>query len=426
MTFAVAIACMFALSACSGGSTKQPTVSATTSPASDATIEPTQAAAATGTPNALASTAADAQHVFDDIRKLAVDIGPRVAGTPAEMQAANYLRDELASYGYDVSIQDFAFDASAFRPSRVDSGGNSIGGYAFRGSGEGTVTGPLVLAGIGKPEEFPAGGAHGDIAVIERGELTFTEKTQNAIAAGASAVIIYNNAAGSVTGQVDPVSIPVVGIAADAGSALAAGTTATVTVPPAALTGHNVVAKPKGTADCTSVTGGHYDSVPATGGADDNASGAASVVEVARVAAANHLAGANCFVLFSGEEFGLFGSKAFISTLSPDQVNKLREMINLDVVGISGALGLIGDADLVDTARLQAERLDVTAEPSQLPQGAGSDHLSFRNAGIPVLMLSIEDNLIHTQRDAIDRIDIKTLDATVRLAYATLAGLSTT
>ena len=147
-------------------------------------------------------------------------------------------------------------------------------------------------------------------------------------------------------------------------------------------------------------------------------------MEVARVAAANHLTGANCFILFSGEEFGLFGSKAFINTLSPDQVNKLRLMLNLDVVGISGALGLIGDADLVDTARLQAQKLDITAEPSQLPQGAGSDHLSFRSAGIPVVMLSIEDNLIHTQRDAIDRIDAKTLDATVRLAYATLAALS--
>ena len=354
-----------------------------------------------------------------------MDIGPRVAGTPTEMQAATYLRDELASYGYDVSIQDFAFDASAFRPSRVDNGGNSIGGYAFRGSGEGTVTGVLVNAGTGRPEEFPAGGARGGIALMERGGLTFTEKTQNAVAAGASAVIIYNNAAGSLTGQIDPVSIPVVGISADAGGSLAAGATVTVTVPPAALTGHNVVAKPKGAGDCTSVTGGHYDSVPATGGADDNASGAASVVEVARVAAANHLTGANCFILFSGEEFGLFGSKAFINTLSPDQVNKLRLMLNLDVVGISGALGLIGDADLVDTARLQAQKLSLTAEPSQLPQGAGSDHLSFRNAGIPVLMLSIEDNLIHTQRDAIDRIDMKTLDATVRLAYATLATLAT-
>jgi len=77
-----------------------------------------------------------------------------------------------------------------------------------------------------------------------------------------------------------------------------------------------------------------------TGGADDNASGAASVIEVARVAAANRLAGANCFALFSGEEFGLFGSKAFINALSADQLNKVRVMINLDVVGVSGALGV--------------------------------------------------------------------------------------
>ena len=420
----MAVAGALALSACGGGSGTKATTTASTQASATALQASPEPPGATATADPLASTAADAQHVFNDIRKLAVDIGPRVAGTPAETQAAGYLRDELASYGYDVSIQEFAFDASAFRPARVDSGSNSIGAYAFRGSAEGTVSGELVKAGIGRPEEFPVGGVHGGIAVVERGDLTFSEKTQNAIAAGASAVVIYNNAPGSLSGEIDPASIPVVGISADAGNSLAAGARATVTVPPAALTGHNVVAKPKGGGDCTSLTGGHYDSVPVTGGADDNASGAASVIEVARMAAANHLSAANCFVLFSGEEFGLFGSKAFINMLTPDQVNKLRLMLNLDVVGISGALGLIGDADLVDTARLQAQKLDIAAEPSQLPQGAGSDHLSFRNAGIPVLMLSIEDNLIHTQRDAIDRIDIKTLAATARLAYATLATLA--
>ena len=39
--------------------------------------------------------------------------------------------DELASYGYDVRIEDFAFDASGFRPSRVDiSRSDSIPAFA--------------------------------------------------------------------------------------------------------------------------------------------------------------------------------------------------------------------------------------------------------------------------------------------------------
>ncbi len=419
---------MFVFAACSsggGGKTSTPAV-----PADTETVAATPSPAATATPDALAARDANAQHVLDDVRKLSVEIGPRVAGTPSEMQAATYLRDELAGYGYDVAIQDFAFDASSFRPSRVEvAGGDSIPAYAIRGSAEGQATGAVVNAGIGRPEEFPAGGVRGGIALMQRGTLTFTEKVQNAIAAGAAGVMVYNNVPGSLQGDMDTALIPAVGITSDAGQALitrmaSGAVTATITVPAANATGHNVVAKPKGAGDCTTVTGGHYDSVPVTGGADDNASGAASVVEVARLAAANHLSGTNCFVLFSGEEFGLFGSKAFIRGLTADQLQKIRIMVNLDVVGISGAMGLIGDADTVESARLQAQKLGINATPSELPMGAGSDHLSFRDAGVPILMLSIEDSLIHTPKDAIDRIDMTSLDSAVRLAYGTLSALA--
>jgi len=83
-----------------------------------------------------------------------------------------------------VSLQDFGFDASAFLPARVDIGPapgpstvTSIPAIALRGSGAGEVTGKhLIAAGIGRPEDFPAGGLAGDIALIERGDLTFAQK----------------------------------------------------------------------------------------------------------------------------------------------------------------------------------------------------------------------------------------------------------
>ena len=80
-------------------------------------------------------------------------------------------------------------------------------------------------------------------------------------------------------------------------------------------TAYNVIAKPKGAASCDTVSGGHYDSVPVTGGADDNAAGTASVLELARVVAAMKLTARHCFALFSAEEFGLFGSKAYVEQL---------------------------------------------------------------------------------------------------------------
>jgi aminopeptidase YwaD len=172
------------------------------------------------------------------------------------------------------------------------------------------------------------------------------------------------------------------------------------------------------------VSGGHYDTVPVTGGADDNASGSAAVLELARVAAARNVPGANCFVLFSAEEFGLFGSAAFIERLQQSDVNSIRAMINLDVVGLPEDLTLIGDTDLIDTARQQAQKIGIAATAAGLPQGVGSDHLSFQKAGVPVLMLYRDDNLIHTPQDAIDRIAETSLADTVRVALATLTALA--
>ena len=113
---------------------------------------------------------------------------------------------------------------------------------------------------------------------------------------------------------------------------------------------------PENTTTCATITGGHYDSVTVTGGADDNASGAAAVLEVARLVAARKLTGENCFVLFSAEEFGLIGSHAFVDALSPEALAAMQAMLNLDVVGVSGTLGLVGDAGLVEQARVEDRR----------------------------------------------------------------------
>lgn len=359
-----------------------------------------------------------------------MEIGPRVAGTAGETRARDYIRATLEGYGYDVSLQQFGFDASAFRPARVDAGTAAIPAYAFKGSGSGAVSGPLVAAGIGKPEEFTPR-ARGAIVLIERGELTFSQKVGNAIAAGATAAIIFNNTPGNLLKEITggDASFPVVGITEDAGAELRqrAGATAlqaTVTVSPPQGTGYNVVARPRGAPTCATVTGGHYDSVPVTGGADDNASGTAAVLEVARVAAAGRLPGANCFVLFSAEEFGLFGSKSFVRELDDTGRNALRAMINLDVVGLDEGLTLIGSPDLIDTARIAAEKLAVDATASTLPQGLGSDHLSFENAGIPVVMLYRDDTAIHTPTDALGRISPASLRDAVRVAVATLQALN--
>lgn len=420
--------------ACSGGHAKViPTSSA---PAVTATASPAAAAAATADP--LGATSVDGQRAYDHVKKLSVEFGPRVAGTPGEITARDYIRQTLESYGYDVSVQDFGFDASAYLPARIDVGPapgpstvTSIPAIALRGSGAGTVTGRhIVAAGIGRPEDFPSGGLGGNIALIERGDLTFAQKVGNAIAAGASGVVIYNNeATRGVFDLGDAVTIPVVSIAQGDGQDLVAKLAAQpyearIAVSPPKGTAYNVIAKPKGVTSCETISGGHYDSVPVTGGADDNAAGTASVLELARVVAAKKLTAHHCFALFSAEEFGLFGSKTYVERLTPEERRALHGMVNLDVVGTASGLDLLGSDDLIDVARLAAGKIGVKGTPSTLPPNTGSDHLSFINGGIPAVMLYREDNLIHTPEDAIGRILPASLAETVAVALATLQSLA--
>ncbi len=79
------------------------------------------------------------------------------------------------------------------------SDGNSFPGSFMTFSPVAYLSGTWVECGIGKPGEFPAE-VSGQIALIERGELTFANKAKNAVAAGAVGVIIYNNLRGGFAG----------------------------------------------------------------------------------------------------------------------------------------------------------------------------------------------------------------------------------
>jgi Zn-dependent M28 family amino/carboxypeptidase len=418
---AVVAFALIVAAACRSGDTASTTPSPSTAAA-------TPIVAASPTPDPILDPDPDGERALETVRELSVDIGPRVAGTDGEQKTVDYLRGELERYGYDVTVAPFAFDASAFLPARVDAGGTAYPGYAFNGSAEGVAKGPLVFAGTGRPDEFAAGGVNGAIALIERGELTFQEKVDNAAAAGASGVIVFNSEAGALLAE-GKSELPVIGVRQADGETLrdavaASPVEATITVSPRRGTAYNVIAKPRGVDTCETVSGGHHDSVAVTGGADDNASGTAAVLELARVVAANDKEGANCFVLFGAEEFGLFGSKAYVEALGDAGRNAVEAMINLDVVGTDEGLVLIGSDDMVDTARIAGEDIGVETERGQVPNGAGSDHQSFINAGIPAVFFYRNDDQIHTPVDAINRIDAGALEETVRIAYATLLAIN--
>lgn len=154
-------------------------------------------------------------------------------------------------------------------------------------------------------------------------------------------------------------------------------------------TGKNVVAVIPGTRNEAVVIGAHYDHLGTDGkkvfcGADDNASGAAVVIEMARRFAKTPAKRAIVLVAFSGEEMGLLGSKFYVN--NPAALETPVAMINLDMVGrLRDSLIVFG----ADTGGKFKEYLaDSPLKISHNKDAIGpSDHTSFVLKGIPAVHL---------------------------------------
>ncbi len=342
-----------------------------------------------------------------------MDIGSRPASSEAERQAALYLRDQLQSFGYEVRLQPFAYDVFADVGSSLEVLSPqplSPAVYPFEPSANGVVEGQLVDAGLGRPQDFPADAA-GKIALIGRGALSFSDKVANAEAAGAVGVVVYNNEPGLFRGNLaGPSAIPALGVSQEGGQALLAMVQAgPVSVRLEVRTGsgerasQNVVAQPQD-GECRVVAGGHYDSVPAGPGANDNASGAATVVEMARVLAADGEFDDVCFVLFGAEEIDLIGSAHFVESLTPVEQETLEAMLNFDMVGVGTQWFFAGSPSMTDLAAAQADERDLDYVVGG-SSPVGSDHASFINADIPAVFfhsffeVPIDDPRYHTAED---------------------------
>ncbi|HWK02228.1 MAG TPA: M20/M25/M40 family metallo-hydrolase [Puia sp.] len=171
-------------------------------------------------------------------------------------------------------------------------------------------------------------------------------------------------------------------------------------------TGHNVVGYLDNGAPNTVIIGAHYDHLGygedsnslyrgsermIHNGADDNASGVAATIELARLLKESRLKNNNyLFIAFSGEELGLFGSKYFTEHPTID-LKKVNYMINLDMIGrlrdsthtlIIGGYG---------TSPAWGEACNTVNDKKNLAlqydsSGVGpSDHTSFYRKDIPVL-----------------------------------------
>jgi Zn-dependent M28 family amino/carboxypeptidase len=170
------------------------------------------------------------------------------------------------------------------------------------------------------------------------------------------------------------------------------------------------------------VIGGHYDHVgeapdgcranAETGallGADDNASGTAAVLMLAKRLSAAYAAAPSgqdlrsvLFVAFTAEERGLVGSRYFVKH-SPVPLGAIRAMLNLDMVGRlrQNRLWLSGFGTAVEYPALLGPVLDQSGLKVITEPGThSSDQVSFQEAGIPVLFATTgEHEDVHTPSD---------------------------
>ncbi len=151
-----------------------------------------------------------------------------------------------------------------------------------------------------------------------------------------------------------------------------------------------------GSSDKVIMLMGHMDSVGKNfAGADDNASGTAVLLEVAKVLKDYPNKKTMRFFITNGEESGLYGAQHYADTLQKaGEIKKLALTINMDMVGYNsnGIVELETDEQYEELAKWFSSLASTyTTLKSKITIGAwGSDHVPFIQGGVPTL-LTIED-----------------------------------
>ena len=248
------------------------------------------------------------------------------------------------------------------------------------------------------------------------------KSTKESSKRGATGVFLYNSSNKEdglkfdAKEKLEPVSIPVIYLSKEASKKYLSDESATldvklkVDITDKKRVGTNVVGYINNSAATTVVLGAHLDhlgygedgnsrEVEKKGqihnGADDNASGTAALIELARLLKSTKLKNNNyVFIGFSGEELGLYGSKYFTTHPTID-IDKVNYMINMDMVGRLNdsthvlTVGGYGTSpswgqvyNVTGKKKLYADGLNFRFDSS----GTGpSDHTSFYLKNIPVL-----------------------------------------
>ena len=164
-------------------------------------------------------------------------------------------------------------------------------------------------------------------------------------------------------------------------------------------------------------------------GADDNASGVALMLELARVLAGNPPARTIVFVAFTGEERGRLGSRHYVQHSEAYPLSKTIAMLNLDTVGRLGErpLTVFGSGTAREWVHIFRGAGYVTGVPVRdvADDFGSSDQTSFIEAGVPAVQLfSGVHQDYHRPGDTADKIDLPGLVKTAKVLKETVDYLA--
>jgi len=324
------------------------------------------------------------RQAFEHIDKLAYEIGPRLAGTRGEQQAAGYIQKQLESYGYKVEAQEFDF---VDRAARVQVGACLLAA-AF------IVT--LFLPGIIALAVFLIA-----LAVFSSlPKLMPKQKSKNIITTykpenskkrlmitahydSARCVVNYELQVFAKLALIPLISVALIFLLVRAAGVLPISwpiwlILAFIFLP---------------------VCGGMFwaaRSKQVSPGANDNASGISVMLEVARVTHELQLSSEVTFVAFGAEEQGLAGSRAFVEKQKFEGENFI---LNLDMVGVGKQTFVVEGNGLVRkhrTSKKLDEVLTKCCESVGLKPKlwwavlAGHDHIPFLLAKLPATTFTFD------------------------------------
>ncbi len=305
--------------------------------------------------------------------------------------------------------------------------------------------GKVVIIDRGTPDADDPHGKFGDYAAIDL-------KVETAIKMGAAAIIFVDPTNQALEAPVISYSrkvtrkpIPIIYLANSSAKALIGkNLSAKIGLDEENLTGNNVIGFLDNNRPYTIVIGGHYDHLgfgddgslhrgePAIhNGADDNASGTALVIELAREIAKdkamhqfNYL-----FMTFSGEEKGLYGSNFFCKNPTID-LGKVSAMLNFDMVGRldpeKNTLGInaVGTSPFWKEAMAGIQIDDMKVKTAESGVGP-SDHTSFYLKDLPVLhFFSGTHSDYHKPSDDENLINYAGVDKIYRYVWALLGKMN--